>query len=459
MPPSIFRVFMIELPAAFTRTMQDLLSNQYQAFAASLEEEAPVSIRLHPGKVSTQHSTNAAVPWCELGRYLPKRPSFTLDPSFQAGAYYVQEASSMLVEAAFKACFPDQRSLRVLDLCAAPGGKTTLLASLLPEGSWLLANEVIRSRYQILRYNLHKWGYSNTFTSNHDVEDFSGLQGYFDLVLVDAPCSGEGLFRKDQAAREEWSTDNVQLCAARQGRILKSAKELVAPGGTLLYCTCTYNEQENDYNAQWLAQQSDLTYTPLGFPSEWGLEERLHGYQAYPHRVRGEGFYLAAFRKTDRTPGKFRAKPFQRIQEVKTKELALAKDWIDSAEQFRCFTSDKGLWRLLPSSLVADAQVLSTQLKRLEVGAVFGEWKGRQFVPTPEWALQLSCHPDLPAVEVDRDTALEFLRKNTPQIDQVPKGWVLIRYEGLNLGWVKGLGNRYNNYYPKHWRIRMQESK
>lgn len=446
---------MIELPTAFRTQMQGLLAGDYEAFSQALEADTPVSLRLHPLKKTGAFVQQEAVPWCPEGRYLPERPSFTLDPTFHAGAYYVQEASSMLIDAAFRALFPTDRPLRVLDLCAAPGGKSTLLTGILPKGSWLLANEVIRSRYQILRYNLQKWGYDNTFVSNHDVEDFAGLEGFFDLVLVDAPCSGEGLFRKDQAARQEWSPDNVKLCAARQGRILHTAKKLVAPGGALLYCTCTYNQQENDSNAQWLAAEPELTYESLPFPDSWGLEQRPFGYQAYPHKIQGEGFFLAAFRKKDGPSPKFRARPFRKLQAIKDKDTLPASNWMEQYEAYRFYSTEKGSWRVLNQHLLTDAEILSHHLKRLEVGCVLGEWKGKQLVPSAEWALQLACSNEIPSVEVDEATALEFLRKNTPAIDKLAKGWALVQHQGLNLGWVKGLGKRYNNYYPKNWRIRM----
>jgi len=448
---------MVQLPVAFQAQMKEILAEDYAAFAASLETDAPVSLHLHPVKKGAHFPTGKPVPWHEGGLYLAERPSFTLDPMFQAGAYYVQEASSMLVAAAFRECFPDQRPLRVLDLCAAPGGKSTLLTSLLPEGSWLLANEVIRSRYQILRYNLSKWGYNNTFTSNHDVEDFKKLGGFFDLVLVDAPCSGEGLFRKDQAARQEWSPENVNLCAARQGRILKAAADLVAPGGVLLYSTCTYNQQENDENTAWLAQENGLAYKDLNFPPHWDLEKRTHGYQAYPHRLRGEGFFLAAFKKTEAgEKTKHKVLPFQRLQAVDRKLEELATPWITPDANYHLFTSAKGSWRILADHLLEDAQTLAQYLNRIEVGTILGEPKGKQLVPSPDWALQLDCRADLPHLEVDYETALAFLRKATPPLPGLPKGWVIIRHQGLNLGWVKGLGNRYNNYYPKQWRIRME---
>ncbi|PSR10657.1 MAG: RNA methyltransferase [Bacteroidetes bacterium] len=448
---------MTPLPSAFEAQMQDLLAADYPTFAEVLETPPPVSLHYNPRKPMLPLVASATVPWYERGVYLAERPSFTLDPCFHAGAYYVQEASSMLIAAAVARCFPEPRPLRVLDLCAAPGGKSTLLASILPPGSWLLANEVIRTRYQVLRYNLTKWGYDNTFSSNHDVADFVGLAGFFDLVLVDAPCSGEGLFRKDLNARSEWSPEHVQLCTARQGRILDVARELVAPGGILLYSTCTYNRSENDTNAAVLAADPALTHEPLDFPAAWGLAPRTHGQQAYPHRLAGEGFYLAAFRKAP-SARSFQgiSSAFHRLTPVPKKDQAAADAWATPEANLQYYVTPSNNWRALATPLVADAQILANHLHRLEVGTLLGEWKGQQLIPSSNWALATASNPNLPAVEVDAETALDFLRKGTPPIPELPRGWTIVRHQGLNLGWAKGLGNRYNNYYPKHWRIRMQ---
>jgi NOL1/NOP2/fmu family ribosome biogenesis protein len=309
----------------------------------------------------------------------------------------------------------------------------------------------------VLRYNLTKWGYGNTFSSNHDVADFVGLAGFFDLVLVDAPCSGEGLFRKDLNARSEWSPEHVQLCTARQGRILEVARELVAPGGILLYSTCTYNRSENDANAAVLAADPTLTHEPLDFPAAWGLVPRTHGQQAYPHRLAGEGFYLAAFRKAaDARSFQSESTAFQRLTPVPQKDQAAADAWAAPEAPLQYYVTPSNNWRALATHLVADAQILANHLHRLEVGTLLGEWKGPQLIPSGNWALYTDNNPDLPAVEVDAETALDFLRKGTPPIPELPRGWAIVRHQGLNLGWAKGLGNRYNNYYPKHWRIRMQ---
>ncbi|MEZ4985769.1 MAG: RNA methyltransferase [Saprospiraceae bacterium] len=450
---------MTTLPPEFVIQVQELLGAASDNLIEALAATPPVSVHRNPRKSVDLEGITEGVPWYSEGYYLSSRPVFTLDPAFHAGAYYVQEASSMLIAAAFQRCFPEGRPLRVLDLCAAPGGKTTLLASLLPQGSWLLANEVIRSRYQILRYNVAKWGHASVFTSNHDVSQFKGLEGFFDCVLVDAPCSGEGLFRKDPAARDEWSPEHVQFCAARQGRILEEAAPLVAPEGVLLYSTCTYNSYENDSQARWLKEVAGFNHVDLDFPAEWGLMERTYGYQAFPHRVKGEGFYLAAFRREDGDRSVLRKiPPFKKLQLVAAKEEFVALPWVKADTDTVFFTTPTNAnWRALRASWMEDARWLSAHLPALEVGTLVGELKGKSLIPAPEWALHEDCNSNLPTVDTDRETALELLRKHTPSLSLPPTGWVLAHYQGLPFAWLKSIGNRYNNYYPVQWRIRMQE--
>jgi 16S rRNA C967 or C1407 C5-methylase (RsmB/RsmF family)/NOL1/NOP2/fmu family ribosome biogenesis protein len=443
---------MLQLPPAFAAQMQARLGPEYPAFLEALEQTAPVSIRLHPAKPSRWGEMDLEpVPWHPEGRYLKERPIFTLDPLFQAGAYYVQEASSMLIAEAVKQLVDPSRPLRALDLCAAPGGKTTLLASLLSEDSLLIANEVIQSRTLPLRHNIAKWGLPNVWACNHDSRDFEALAGYFDLVLVDAPCSGEGLFRKDNNAIAEWSTDNVALSCGRQRRILAEAAPLVKPGGILLYSTCTYNHDEDDENARWLMRESGFEYRTLDLPEAWGVADTGAGYQCFPHRVKGEGFFLACFQK----PGD--AKPADKPKAKPSKKWATAKapsGWIRSGKEAAFLQNAQQELRFLPAALSDEAALLTGLLYRLLPGQAFGQVKGKDLIPAPELALSTWLHPDTPAIDLDEAEALRFLRKE-PQQGFPGKGWHLMRHEGLGLGWAKVLPNRLNNYFPTEWRIRL----
>jgi 16S rRNA C967 or C1407 C5-methylase (RsmB/RsmF family) len=246
----------MELPKSFVERMQGQLGQAYTRFEQALQEPAPVSIRLNRRKLPITPLLNP-VPWTDSGHYLPERPLFTLDPRLHAGAYYVQEASSMFLEQALRQTVELSQPLQVLDLCGAPGGKSTHIASLLTEDSLLVANEVIRSRASILAENVTKWGSGNVLVTSNDPRDFGRLPAFFDVMVVDAPCSGEGMFRKDVQAIQEWSEENVKLCAQRQQRILLDVWEALKPGGTFIYSTCTWNEAENECNMAWLAEQEN----------------------------------------------------------------------------------------------------------------------------------------------------------------------------------------------------------
>jgi 16S rRNA C967 or C1407 C5-methylase (RsmB/RsmF family)/NOL1/NOP2/fmu family ribosome biogenesis protein len=445
------------LPPAFAADMQRRLGDEYAAFLRALAQPPPVSIRWNSAKAGDRPAAPAdRVPWEPRAEYLPARPVFTLDPLFHAGAYYVQEASSMLIGAVVRQLFARDVPIKALDLCAAPGGKSTHLAAAMPPHSLLLSNEVIKSRYATLRYNLTKWGYPHTWTSNLDPERFRSLTGFFDLVLVDAPCSGEGLFRRDPDAIAEWSPVAVMRCVGRQQRILREAASLVAPGGYLVYATCTYNEKENLQNRQWLQTEADLEPVPIELPPEWGAEAIAPGaYQCYPHRLRGEGFFFALLRNTAaHAPAAPPAPAFKHWKPLPRGEQAQAAAWLTSGEDFAGFSDRNGRWHLLGRRWEEAARQLAAALGRVDIGRPIGTPKGKNFVPAPELALHASVRaPDV--LDVDRDTALAILRKDTPSLAATGRGWHLVRYEGQGLAWVKLLGNRYNNYYPQGWRIRM----
>jgi 16S rRNA C967 or C1407 C5-methylase (RsmB/RsmF family)/NOL1/NOP2/fmu family ribosome biogenesis protein len=443
--------------------MQQLLGPEFPAFEAALQAPPPVSIRLNAAKPPADPgllpALDSPVPWCPDGFYLPERPVFTLDPLFHAGAYYVQEASSMFLDEALRQTVDFSRRLRVLDLCAAPGGKSTLTASRLQPGSLLVANEVIRSRVGVLRENLEKWGLSQVAVCSAEAEEIAALEGWFDVIVTDAPCSGEGLFRKDPDAIREWSPAQVDLCAARQRRILAAAVTALAPGGVLLYSTCTYNRAENEENTDWLVREFALEPLRLEVPAEWGVVETGGGYRFFPHRLRGEGFFLAALRKTDDGPVKppSAAAAFKSLQPLPKALVPAARPWLYPEADVRLFQTPGGDVLALSNALENDYLVLDKVLKNKWFGVNIGEIKGKDLVPSHALSLNEWVSPERPGVELSREQALLFLKKETFDLPPgTPQGWTLGRYGGLNLGWMKVLSNRFNNYLPVERRIRMR---
>jgi len=447
----------VNLPIAFMERMKVALAGDYPAFEASLTQPAPVSLRLNPTKPVPGFPQPDAVPWHPQGRYLPERPVYTLDPLFHAGAYYVQEASSMFVYQAIRQWAEHPQKLRVLDLCAAPGGKSTLLASALGNEGLVVANEVIQSRVPALRMNLEKWGFPNVAIVNHDPADFSKLPGFFDVVLVDAPCSGEGLFRKSPEAAGEWSVSNAAHCEVRQKRILAEAVKLVKPGGLLIYATCTFNPKENGRNIPALLQKGAFEFCPLETEKSWGVEVQEYGYQFYPHRVRGEGFFMACLRKSEgeRPPEKRKNARFAEWRNLPAKEKIILRPWLSDLDKFEIFEKANGGLVALDAGRMEDYLDLAAALKRRAFGIQIGKLKGRNFVPSHALALSQCVSASFPSVELSKEEALRLLRKEEMVPEKAPKGWCLARFEGLNLGWMKVLEHRINNYFPPEWRIRM----
>ncbi|MDR0799225.1 MAG: RsmB/NOP family class I SAM-dependent RNA methyltransferase [Dysgonamonadaceae bacterium] len=429
----------MELPAAFTSRTQALLGDEWPSFEQSLLETPPVSIRFNPAKRPIFPSEcDAAVPWASHAYYLKERPVFTLDPLFHAGCYYVQEAASMFLEQVVRAHLAEPA--KVLDLCAAPGGKSTQLISVLPEGSLLVANEVIRSRAAVLGENLLKWGDSCTILTNNDPTDFGRQGAFFDAIVADVPCSGEGMFRKDPAAIREWSLSHVQLCAERQRRIVADVWPALKSGGLLIYSTCTYNREENEDNIQWICK-------------ELGAEIVEEPHRLMPHRTRGEGFFIAAVRKTSsetrtKKPPKTQAHP---------RPASFPYSFLHSPQDWTILTHNQE-FAAIPSLHESDYHSLSQHFKILSAGVPLGTIKGKDFVPAP--ALALSSALDLPAFpvwELNYTEAIRYLRKETfAEIPSaLPKGIVLVAYQTVPLGFIKNIGTRANNLYPSEWRIRM----
>lgn len=406
------------------------------------------------------------IPWSDNGFYLRKRPSFYLDPLWHAGAYYVQEPSSMCLEFVLKNLCDLTKPLRVLDLCAAPGGKSTLMAGLLSEDSLLVSNEVISSRVSVLKENILKWGIPNIVITQNDASDFGKLTGYFDVILVDAPCSGSGLFRKDPDAVKEWSSANVQLCSRRQRRILSDVLPSLKSNGLLIYTTCSFSPEEDEDICDYLVREFQLKDLPLSFKSAWNIVESSspvsgsYGYRFYPDKLAGEGFFLACFQNESREEGdskeKIRGgKKKMNFSEMDKKLCPVIEPWVDKVSPFH-FVEMSNYLTAIPINSMQEIKGVFAPFKIIYAGLRLGKVIRNQLIP--EHALALSIHygENIPTINLEEEDTIRFLRKESFIIRDGLRGWTLISYRNYNIGWIKGMGNRFNNYYPVNWRIRKQ---
>lgn len=451
----------MQLPNKFVKNICPLLGDEWDSFCESLKQESPVSIRLNPKKLhNLQLPSPSSIAWCNTGYYLQKRPTFTFDPLFHAGAYYVQEASSMFIEQVFKQ-YVGNENVRVLDLCAAPGGKSTHIASLISDNSLLVSNEVIRTRANILSENITKAGYPNTIVVNNDPADISKLGQFFDVILVDAPCSGEGMFRKDPDALGEWSAANVQLCEERQQRIVADIWSALKPGGILIYSTCTYNRKENEDNVWWIRDTLGAEILPIDTLPDWRIspsyDADVDAYHFFPHKTKGEGFFLAAFRKADddiETP-KSGAKKNRKDKKQRTNTLSDEyKEYIQDADRFTFFDKND-IWYAFPSVGIEDFLTIQSSLRLVSAGICLGGFKGKDFIPDHSLALSTALNVSkFKTYNTDLHTAISYLRRETLSFPDLSKGYILLTYKNLPIGFVKNIGNRANNLYPNEWRIR-----
>ena len=423
------------------------------------EGKRATAIRLNPRKLKEYpFSSGGTVPWCENAFYLKERPVFTLDPLFHAGGYYPQDASSMFIDHIIHKLEIGSKPVYALDLCAAPGGKSTLLNSSLHPDSLLIANEIIKTRVNILQDNLTKWGNVNTVVTNNDPSAFDRLPGYFDIMVVDAPCSGSGMFRKDADAIDEWSEANVKLCSERQQRILAESIASLKTGGYLLYSTCSYSEEENEDIADWLIEMGDFESIEIAIDDNWGIEHTksgghaAHGYRFYPHKLGGEGFFITVLRKVAEQ-GTFNRK---RIKPEKSDvPKGILDTWILNVDEFFPFIHHDDLY-IFPKKYENDLKYLQNVLYLKNAGINIGKLNRKELIPSHALALSNVLNPSFQSLELSLEDAQNYLRKENVILETIPaaiKGWTLARYKGLSLGWIKVLPNRINNYYPKELRI------
>jgi len=443
-------------PEGFIKRIHDQKYIDAGSLLKALEESSPVSIRLNEIKWNKSPSNAESVHWCKNGFYIGTRPSFTLDPLFHSGCYYPQEASSMFLEQAILQTTDSLENIRVLDLCGAPGGKSTHLSDLIGTDNLLVANETIRARAGILSETLTKWGSGNTIVTQNDPSVFSRLSGYFDIIVVDAPCSGEGMFR-GETVPDEWSVSNTIHCAERQKRILMDVWPALKENGILVYSTCTFNPGENEENIKWLTGKHEAEIIRLNIAEFKGITEidyqGVYGYGFYPDKIRGEGFFLSVIRKTGK----------QKKNHIKSQhkpELKPAKEDFTIADKWTSFSRERLLkWggELFAVSCNLNEYLhLYQNLKIVKAGTKIFTVKNGNYLPSHELALSSRLKADaFPQNEINLSEALSFMKRDNFILKNAAKSWNIVTYKGINIGFINNIGNRVNNYFPVEWRIRM----
>ena len=412
----------MNLPQAFIDYTSALFGPQrWERFAQAFDETVPVSMRLNPFKCKGSPILGQAtpVPWCKYGYWLDERPNFTLDPLFHAGAYYVQEAGSMFLDYVVRTCVQDP--VNALDLCGAPGGKSTLLRAALPEGSMLISNEPDRRRANILLENMLKQGHPGVLVTHNFAHEFASTNLVFDVILTDVPCSGEGLFRRDTSTIDEWSLANVRFCQERQRKILCDVWSCLRMGGLLIYSTCTFNVHESEENVRWIIEKLGAEIVPVPVPNEWQLTGSLLPgfdgpvYRFIPGTTKSEGLFMCVLRKTGNGPQRATLPTTVREQVKKFRQIHVLSDGIPTEEL-----------------------------------------KGKEKIPSVAQALSIVTPANnYPRAELTLEQAQRYLHRESLVLPPaVPRGFVLVTYQDHPLGFMKNLGDRANNLYPKNWAIK-----
>ncbi len=450
---------MMQLPEVFIKRMREQVGDEADLFFESLTKSPPTSIRLHHQKGQSDFHFSGKVPWCQNGYYLEERPSFFLDPHWHGGAYYVQEASSMILDYVVAQLPLKQEAKIWVDMCAAPGGKTGILASHLGEGDVLVANEVVGSRRSVLWENLTKAGFINTFIAGESIAAFQ--EQFADVMLVDAPCAGEGMMRKDPEAIAQWNETLVSNCSILQKQIVERAASALNPGGYLIYSTCSYSLEENIQNITHFIDQFQLESFAIDFPDDWGItsieDDAAVGYQLYPHKLTGEGLFIAVLKNNAEAVTSYKKpkKPHRIFEPV--------PDWLSphlANPENLAVHKNSAQNEIVTLNAVEKANELLLYLPKASVILCAGELKGRDFVPSQSLATSGLSAAHYKTITVDLSTALDYLERNANTLPIVySKGWYLIEYNGTKMGWAKWTGQGWKNHYPMNWRLRDRHKK
>ena len=455
----------MQLPEKLLKSLEGIKGFDKEAFERMHQSgEQVTSIRINPLKSSnvsressvgdlfhdSRLTSHEKVSWSQYGYYLPQRPSFTFDPLFHAGCYYVQEASSMFLEQALTQTGDLSQPLKILDLAAAPGGKSTHIQSLISKDSLLVSNEVIRSRSNILKENIIKWGSDNVVVTNNDPKNFTQLKNYFDVIVVDAPCSGSGLFRRDEEAIGEWSENNVQLCSQRQQRILADVLPALKKDGILIYSTCSYSKEEDEEIVEWMNKKLSIVNCQLSIDDSWGITKTEAGYRFWPDKVKGEGFFLAYLRKTDGEDEKEK-RVKRKTELLNKKEMEIVKNWVKETDHE--YLKIENTVYAVPQKLLNDVHLLRSNLHVTYFGTMIGELIREKLIPAHALAMSHLISDNIEKMELSYKQAISYLQKKDLKEINTSKGWRLVTYKNYSLGWINVLPNRINNYYPRELRI------
>ncbi len=454
----------MKIPQALIDSIKNIKGFNEAAFIQAHEQdENPTSIRLNPFKFTQKWETETGIiPWCENGRFVNNLPNFNVDPLFHAGIYTIQEAHSMSLEHVLRNTIDLSKDLRILDLCASPSGKNTHIASLITPESILVSNEVISTRSDILADNMTKLGTMNTVVTSNDPKDFGKLTGFFDVILVDPPNSGSGLFRKNPEAVKDWSMENVELFAQRQKRIIGDAWACLKDGGILIYSTSSYSPAENEGVMDWVCEKFGATKAMVNSPILANTDLKLEGnggntilsqlpFRFY-HNEKGEGFFISALRKNNSEKETFvrSGRPIKNNSRRTQREVF--RTWIKEIDNYNWYDV-KDEFFLINSEHEYLIKVLESYLHIRKAGVKMGKIAGKDLIPDHQLALSLYLTEHINRVELTEEEALKYLRREDFTLNQAQKGWSLMTFENFGLGWAKILPNRINNYYPKELKV------
>lgn len=439
------------LPADFINQMKNLLGSEYSDFEASLHEQPSVSIRINPSKTENEFNLSQKVPWCADGYYLESRPVFTIDPFFHAGHYYVQEASSMFIDTILKK-LKLKKNPRILDLCSAPGGKSTLLLAHLANQGFVHCHEFDPFRMGILKQNIERWGYPNVIITYGSLHQLERLDYQYDLILIDAPCSGEGMFRKEADALKQWNTKKINHCCNLQNNIMNVADSLCAENGYIIYSTCTWNRNENEQILESYIQ--DNKYQSVKIEQAFNITETqnpTYTYRFFPHKISGEGYTVSVLRKegsatinTDNANKPSNLKPIGECH---------AENWLNDHHNYAT-TTFKDKWYAIHQDYYFIFQNIVQSISTSYLGIPLGNQKGKEFYPAHGLSQSICLHSEIHKFQMNSAQALDYLRAMTPSYPiQSETRWLIAAYKSAKLGWLKSSGSGIKNYFPIHQRI------